>query len=179
MSDSLWPHGLQHSRPPCLSPTLLPVYHQLLESTQLIHWVGDAIQPSHPLSSSSPPPPMPSILFFIYLKIFFLFVVDFVIHWNETAMGLHVFPIPIPPPTSLSTPLPLGLSGSFPMSQFFPSGGRSIGVSASISVLPMNIQDWFPLGWAGWISLLSKELSRVFFNTTIQKHQFFGTQLSL
>ena len=63
-------------------------------------------------------------------------------------------------------------SRSFPMSQFFTSGGQSIGVSASASVLPMNIQDWFPLGWTGWISLLSKRLSRVFSNTTVQKHQF-------
>ena len=70
-------------------------------------------------------------------------------------------------------------SGSFPMSQLFASGGQSIGVSASVSVLPMNIQDWFPLGWTGWISLQSKGLSRVFSNTTVQKHQFFGAQLSL
>ena len=69
--------------------------------------------------------------------------------------------------------------GSFQMSQFFTSGGQIIGVSASSSVLPVNIQDWFPLGWTGWISLQSKGLSRVFSNTTIQKHQFFGTQLSL
>ena len=69
-------------------------------------------------------------------------------------------------------------SGSFPMSRFFTSGGQSIGASASASVLPMNIQDWFPLGVTGWISLLSKGLSRVFSNTTVQKHQFFGAQLS-
>ena len=69
-------------------------------------------------------------------------------------------------------------SGSFPMSQFFASGGQSIGVSASVSVLPMHIQDWFPLGRTGWISLQSKGLSRVFSNTTVQKHQFFSTQLS-
>ena len=69
-------------------------------------------------------------------------------------------------------------SGSFPMSQFFTSGGQSIGVSASASVLPMNIHNWFPLGWTGWISLQSKGLSRVFSNTTVQKHQFFGAQLS-
>ena len=68
-------------------------------------------------------------------------------------------------------------SRSFPMSQFFASGGQSTGVSASASALPMNIQDWFPLGWTGWISLQSKGLSRVFSNTTVQKHQFFGTQL--
>ena len=70
-------------------------------------------------------------------------------------------------------------SGSFPRSQLFASGGQSIGASASASVLPMNIQNWFPLGWTGWISLQSKGLSRVFSNTTAQKHQFFGTQLSL
>ena len=70
-------------------------------------------------------------------------------------------------------------SGSFPMSQFFASGDQSIGVSPSVSVLPMNIQDWFPLGWTGWISLQSKGISRVFSNTTVQKHQFFSVQLSL
>ena len=70
-------------------------------------------------------------------------------------------------------------SGSFPVSQFFESGGQSTGVSASASVLPMNIQDRFPLGWTGWISLQSKGLSRVSSNTTVQKHQFFGAQLSL
>ena len=70
-------------------------------------------------------------------------------------------------------------SGSFPMSQFFTSGGQSIGVSASASVLPMNIQDWYPLGWTVWISLLPKGLSRVFSNTTVQKHQFFRAQLYL
>ena len=67
-------------------------------------------------------------------------------------------------------------SGSFQMSQFFTSGGQSLGVSTSI--LPMNTQDWFPLGWTGWISLQSKGLSRVFSNTTVQKHPFFGAQLS-
>ena len=70
-------------------------------------------------------------------------------------------------------------SGFFPMSQFFISGSQSIGVSASAIVLPMNTQSWFPLGWTGWISLLSKRPSRVFSNTTVQKHQFFGPQLSL
>ena len=65
------------------------------------------------------------------------------------------------------------------MSQFFTSGDQSIGVSASASVLPMNIQDWFPVGWTGSISLLTKGFSRVFSNTTVQKHQFFGTQLCL
>ena len=87
---------------------------------------------------------------------------------------------------SPSTFLPLLLlpsifsaSGSFQMSQFFASGGQSIRVSASSSVLPMNIQDWFPLGLTGWISLQSKGLSRVFSNTTVQKHKFFNAQLSL
>ena len=70
-------------------------------------------------------------------------------------------------------------SGIFQMSQFFISGSQSIGVSASASVLPMNSQDWFPLGWTGWISLQSKGLLRVFSKTTDKKHQFFGTQLSL
>ena len=88
-------------------------------------------------------------------------------------------------PTILSSVIPFSsclqsfpASGSFQMSRLFPSGSQSIGVSASTSVLPMNIQDWFPLGWTGWISLQSKELSRVFSNTTVQKHQFFIVQLS-
>ena len=75
-------------------------------------------------------------------------------------------------------PRSLPASGSFPMSQLFASGGQSIGVAASASVLPMNTQDWSPLGWTGWLSLQSKGLSRVFSNTTVQKHQFFGAQLS-
>ena len=70
-------------------------------------------------------------------------------------------------------------SGSFQMSQFFISGGQSIGVSTSTSVLPLIIQDWFPSEWTDWIYLQSKGLSRVFSNTTVQKHQFFGTELSL
>ena len=111
----------------------LPVHHQLLEFTQThLHWVGDAIQPSHPLSFPSPPA--------LYLS-------------------QH--------------------QGFFQMSQLFTSGGQSIGVSFSTSVLSMNTQDWSALGWAGWISLQSKGLSRVFSNTTVQKHQFFGAQLSL
>ena len=77
-----------------------------------------------------------------------------------------------------SCPQSLPASESFPMSQFFAWGGQSIGVSASASVLPMNTHDWSPLGWTGWISLQSKGLSRVFSNTTVQKHQFFGTQPS-
>ena len=125
MSDSLWPHGLQHARPLCPSPTPR-VYPN---SCPLSQWC-------YPTISSS--------------------VVPF-------SSCLQSFPA----------------SGSFQMSQFFASGDQSIGVSASTSVLPMNIQDWFPLGWPGWISLQSKGLSRVFSNTTVQKHQFFGAHLSL
>ena len=80
--------------------------------------------------------------------------------------------------TFSSFPQSFPASGSFPISQFFTSGGQSIGVSASASVLPMNIQDWFPFRLTGLISLQSKGFSRVFSNTTVQKHQFFGTQLS-
>ena len=78
-----------------------------------------------------------------------------------------------------SCPQSFPASRSVQMSQFFESGGQSVGVSAAASVLPMNTQDWFPLEWTGWISLQSKGLSRVFSNTTVQKHQFFGAQLSL
>ena len=110
----------------------LPVHHQLPEFTQTrLHQVGDGIQPSHPLSSTSPP-----------------------------------------------APKSLPASGSFPMSHLFAWHSQSIGVSASASVLPMNTQDWFPLGWTDWISLQSKGPSRVFSNTTVQKHQFFSAQLS-
>ena len=88
-------------------------------------------------------------------------------------------------PTTASSVIPFSshlqsfpASGSFQMSQFFTWGGQTIGVSASASVLPMNIQDWFPLGWTSWISLQSKGLSRVLSNTTVQEHQFFDAQLS-
>ena len=113
----------------------------------------------------------------------------------------HVLPCPSPTPEACSNSCPscwwchptisssvvpfssrlqsFPASGSFPMSHLFVSCGQSFGVSASASVLPTNIQGWFPLGWTGWISLLSKGLSRVFSNTTVQKLQFFGVQLSL
>ena len=88
-------------------------------------------------------------------------------------------------PTFLSSVIPFSscpqsfqVSGSFQMSQLPASGGQSIGISASTSVPPMNTQDWSPLGWTGWIFLQSKGLSRVFSNTTVQKHQFSGAQLS-
>ena len=92
--------------------------------------------------------------------------------WCHPTMPSSVIPFS-------SHPQSFPASGAFQMSQFFTSGGQSIGVSASTLVLPMNIQDWFPSGWTGWISLQSKGLSRVFSNTTVKKHQFFSTQLSL
>ena len=92
--------------------------------------------------------------------------------WCHPAISSSVVPFS-------SCPQSLPASGYFPVSQLFASGGQSIGVSASASVLPMNTQDWPPSGWTGWISLQSKGLSRVFSNTTGQKHQFFGAQLSL
>ena len=122
MSDSLQPHGLQHARLPCPSPT------------------PGAYSNSCPSSQ-----------------------------WCHPTISCSVIPFS-------SCPQSLPASGSFPMNQFFTS---AIGVSASASVLPMNIQDWLPLGLTGCISLESKGLSRVFSNTTDQRHQFFGTQLSL
>ena len=91
--------------------------------------------------------------------------------WCHPAISSSVIPFS-------SCPQSLPASGSFPMSQLFAKGGQSIGVSASASVLPMNTQDWSPLGWTGWISLQSRGLSRVFSNTTVQRHQFFGAQPS-
>ena len=123
MSDSPQPHGLQHSRPPCPSPTPW-VYSN---SCPLSWWC-------HPTISS-------------------------VVHFSSCRQSFLI-------------------SGSFQVSQLFTSGGQSIGISASTSVLPVNTQDWSSLGWIGWISLQSKGLSRVFSNTTVQKHQFFGAQLS-
>ena len=119
MSDSLWPYGLQHTRPPCPSPT--PGVHP--NTGTLSRWCHPTISSSVVLFSSFP----------------------------------HSFPA----------------SRSFQMSQLFAWGGQSIGISASASVFPMNTQDWFPLGLTGWISLQSKGLSRVFPNTTVQKHPFF------
>ena len=103
--------------------------------------------------------------------------------------GVHPNPCPLCQrcyPTILSSVVPFcsfpqsfPASGSFQMSQLSASGGQSIGVSASTSVLPMNTQGWSPLGWTGWISLQSKGLARIFSNTTVQNHQFFSAQLSL
>ena len=123
VTESLWPHELQHARPPCPSPT--PRIYP--NSCTLSQWCHPTISSCCPLLLL--PPILPSIRV-------------------------------------------------FSMSQLFASGGQSIGVSASTSVLPMNTQDWSPLGWTGWIFLLSKGLSRVFSNTTVQKHQFFSAHLS-
>ena len=101
------------------------------------------------------------------------------VHWNSSPSSRWCHPaisssvIPFS-----SCPQSLPASESFPMSQLFAWGSESIGVSASTSVPPMNSQDWSPLGWTGWISLQSKGLSRVFSNTTVQKHQLFSTQIS-
>ena len=136
MSDSLWPHELQHTRPSS--------QHQHREFTQIhVHRVSDAIQPSHPLSSPSPPAPNPSQHQGLYQWVNSLHEVAKVL---EFQLQHQSFPAP----------------GSFIMSQFFASGGQSTGASASASVLPMNIQDWFPWGLTGWIPLQSKGLSRVF-----------------
>ena len=124
VSNSLWLHELQHTRPPCPSPT--PRVH----------------------SNSCPSS-----------------------RWCHPAISSSVVPFS-------SCPQPLPASESFPMSLFFAWDGQSIGVSALASVLPKNTQDWSPLEWTGWISLHSKGLSGVFSNTTVQKHQFFGAQLS-
>ena len=125
MSNSLRPHGLQHARLPCPSPT------------------PRAYSNSCPLSQWC----IPTI--------------------SDSAISLF----------SCLQSFPA--SGSFKISQFFTSDDQSIGVSASASVLSVNIQDWFPLWWTGWISLQSKGLSRVFSNTAVQKHQFLGAQFSL
>ena len=123
VSNSLWPHELQHVRPPCPSPTLR------------VH-----------------PNPCP------------------LNRWCHPTISSSVVPFS-------SYPQSFPASWSFQMSQLFASGGQSIGAAASKSVLPMNTQDWLPSGWTGWIYLQSKGLSRVFSNTTVKKHQFFGAQL--
>ena len=125
MSDSLWPHESQHTRPPCPSPSP-GVYSDSCLSSQ----------------------------------------------WCHPAISYSVV-------TFSSCPQSLPASGSFPRSQLFAWGGQSIGVSASASILPTNIQRWFLLGLTGLISLQFKEFSRVFSSTTVRKHQFFGAQPSL
>ena len=124
VSDSLWPHGPQHARLPCPSPT-----PRACSNSCPSNW------------------------------------------WCHPAISSSVVPFS-------SCPQSLRASGSFPMSQVFSWGGQSIGVSALTSFLPKNTQGWSPLEWTGWISLQSKRLSRVFSNTTVQKHQFFSALLS-
>ena len=142
----------------------LPSNHQCFSSVQFSSSVmSDSLQP-HGLQHARPPCPSPPAR--VYSNSCPLS------RWCHPTISSSVIPF-----SSCLQSFPA--SGSFPMSQFFASGSQSTGASASTSVLPMNIQDWFPLGWTGWISLLSKGLSRVFSNTTVQKHQFFGAQPSL
>ena len=184
----------------------LPVHHQLPEPTQThVHRVGDAIQQSHPLLSPSLPafnlsqhqclsnesvfhissvqfsrsvvsnslwshepqhtrPPCPSPTLRVHPNLCPL------CWWYHSTISFSVVPFP-------SCPQSFPVSGSFRMSQLFESGGQIIGASSSVSVLPMNIQDWFPLGLTGLISLQSKRLSRVFSNTTVEKHKLSKTLL--
>ena len=123
----------------------------------------DSLQP-HRLQHARPPCPSPTLG--VYSNVCPLS------RWCHPTISSSVIPF-----SSYLQSFPA--SESFQMSQFFASVGQSTGVLASASVLPMNIQDWFPLGWTGWTSLQSKGLSRVFSNTTVQKHQFFSAQLSL
>ena len=101
------------------------------------------------------------------------------VHSDSYPLSWWCHPVISSSASPFSCPQPLPASGSFSMSQLFTRGGQSIGVSALASVLPLNTQDWSPLGWTGWISWQSKGLSRVFSNTTVQKHQFFSAQPSL
>ena len=136
---------------------------QLLESVQFSHSaMSDSLWP-HESHHARPPCPLPTPR--VYSDSCPLS------RWCHPAISSCVIPFS-------SCPQSLPASESFPMSQLFAWGGQSIGVSASASVLPMNTQDWSPLGWTGWISLQSKGLWRAFSNTTVQKHQFFGAQLS-
>ena len=136
----------------------------VISSVQFSHSVvSDSLRP-HGLQHARPP--CPTLTPGVYPNSCLLS------RWCHPTISFSVFPFSS---CLQSFPAP----GSFQMSQLFTSGGQSIGVSASASVLPMNIQDWLPLGWTGWISLQSKGLSRVFSNTTVQKQQFFCTQLSL
>ena len=135
----------------------------LFSSGQFSHsFVSDSLQP-HELQHARPPCPSPTPG----------------IYPNSCPLSQRCHPtISSSAVLFSSCPQSFPASGSFQMSQLFASGGQSIGVWASTSVLPMNTQDPSPLGWTGWISLQSKGLSRVFSNTTVQKHQFFGTQLT-
>ena len=188
VSDSLRPHGLQHTKLPCssltpeaysnscpsswwchtiISSSVIPFSSHLQSFPASVQFslsvMSDSLQP-HELQHARPPYPSPTPR----------------VHPNPCPLSQWCHPTISSSVVPFSScPQSFPASGSFQMSQFFTSGGQNIGVSASASVLPMSIQDWFPLGWTGWISLQSKGLLRVFSNTTVQKHQFFGAQLSL
>ena len=133
------------------------------------HFIPKLVQFNHSVMSDSVTPRTAARQDFLSQSLLKLMSIESVIPSNHLILCR---PLLLLPSTFLSIRV-------FPMSQFFTSGSQSIGVSASASVLPLDIQDWFPLGWTGWISLLSKGLSRVFSNTTVQKHHFFDAQLSL
>ena len=167
--SSWWPHPLSSTSPPAFSLTQHQVPFQWVSSSHQFSSVqfsrsvvSDSLRPRESQHTRPPcPSPTPGV------------------HSNSSPSSGWCHP------TISSSVVPFSsrlqscpASGSFPISQFFTSG-QSTGVSASTSVLSVNIQSWFPLGWTGWISLQSKGLSKVFSNTTVQKHQFFGTQLSL
>ena len=133
-----------------------------IRSVLIYSVVSDSLQPHELQHAKSPcPSPNPGVYPTSYPSSW----------WCHPAISSSVIPFS-------SCPQSLPASGSFPMSQLFTWGGQSIGVSASTSVLPKKSQGWSPLGWTGWIFLQSKGLSRVFSNTTVQKHQLFGTPLS-
>ena len=135
------------------------LYLQWFSSVQFSHSVvSDSLRPHEPQHAR---PPCPSPTAGVYR--------------NPCPLSRWCHPTSVIPFSSCPQSFPA--SGSFPMSQLLASGGQSFGVSASTSILPMNTQDWTPLEWTGWISLQSKGLSRVFSNTTVQKHQFFGAQV--
>ena len=159
-----WIYGVLSSFGPLypLQCPKLTYFEKWISSVQFSHSVvSDSLRPHE---SQHARPPCPSLTPRVYSSSCPLS------RWCHPAISSSFIPF--------SWPQSLPLSWSFPISQLFAWGGQSTGVSASASVLPMNTQDWSPLEWTGWISLQSKGLSRVFFNTTVQKHQFFGAQPS-
>ena len=159
VSDSLWPHGLYSPWNSLGQDT--GVGQSVSQFSRSV--VSNSLRP-HELQHARPP--CPSSTPRVYSNPCPLS------WWCHPTISSSVVPFSFCPQS-------IPESGSFPKSQLFTSGGQSTGVSASASVLPMNTQDWSHLGWTGWISLQSKGLLRVFSNTTVQKHQFFGTQLTL
>ena len=204
MSDSLWPHGLQHARLLCPAPSPITCSNSCL----LTCWCYLTISSYVALFSSCPHSftssgqsigasatlrPMNQFSSVQSLSHVWLFATQWTtahqaslsITYSQSLLKLISIES-VMPSNHLILCCPLLLLPSvfpsirvFPKSQFFTSGGQSIGASASTSVLPMNTQNQLPLGWTGWISLQFKGLSRVFFNTIAQKDQFFGSQLSL